>query len=256
MWQLAAGLGALAFFGQERTNSNNYDIAQSNNAWNAEQYAKRYQTQVKDLEAAGLNPAMAYNQNPGASPTAQSVTMGNSLGAAADQYRQSSINSAQVANIQADTVNKEAQADLIAAQAANLRSSAAHTEADIHRVNADTERIKTTLPQIQEDTKRLRYLQANLAESSALMAQQGQSEFVRRKHLEAMIANLARDGVIKDSEIEAIEKTGGLGRIAKEAAPIFDQFGKIIPKVNINTGPTKSPKWTPRPSESSPELRY
>jgi hypothetical protein len=222
----------LGFIGNERTNAANADIAASNNAWNAEQYAKRYQVQVKDLEAAGLNPAMAYSQNPGSAPTAQSYQATDSIAAGLNNYRQSSINSAQVANIQADTQNKEAQADLIAAQAANLRSSAAHTQADIHRVNADTERIKTTLPQIQEDTKRLRYLQANLAESSALMAQQGQSEVVRRKHLESMIANLVRDGVIKDADIQAIEKTGGLGRIAREMKPVSDIADTWLPTVN------------------------
>lgn len=222
----------LGFIGQERTNAANSDIARENNIWSAEQYAKRYQTQVADLKAAGLNPAMAYNQSPGSSPTAQSYNASDSIGAGLSNYRQSSINSAQVANIQADTANKEAQADLIQAQAANLRSSAAHTDADINRVNADTDRIRAELPRIHEDTQRLRFVQQQLAESAALMAQQGQSEVIRRKHLEATIANLKRDGVIKDADIEAIQKTGGIGRIAREIKPVSDILDDWSSKLN------------------------
>lgn len=223
---------ALGFFGQERTNAANADIARENNLWSAEQYAKRYQIQVADLKAAGLNPAMAYNQSPGSSPTAQSYNAGDSIGAGLSNYRQSSINSAQVANIQADTENKQAQADLIQAQAANLRSSAAHTDADINRVNADTDRIKADLPRIHEETKRLRYVQQQLAESAALMAQQGQSEVVRRAYLEALIANLLRDRILKDADIQAIEKTGGIGRIAREIKPVSDILDDWSSKLN------------------------
>ena len=45
--------------------------------WSAEQYAKRYQTQVKDLEAAGLNPMLAVSQGAPPAPQAQPVTLQN-----------------------------------------------------------------------------------------------------------------------------------------------------------------------------------
>lgn len=39
------------------------------NAFSAQQYATRYQTTVKDLQAAGLNPMLAYGQGAGSAPT-------------------------------------------------------------------------------------------------------------------------------------------------------------------------------------------
>ena len=57
------------------TNAANAQIAAANNAWSAQQFATRYQTTVKDLTAAGLNPMLAYTQGGGSPPTAQPVTM-------------------------------------------------------------------------------------------------------------------------------------------------------------------------------------
>lgn len=39
------------------------------NAFSAQQYATRYQTTVKDLQAAGLNPMLAYGQGAGSAPS-------------------------------------------------------------------------------------------------------------------------------------------------------------------------------------------
>jgi hypothetical protein len=117
----AAGLiGAGAnFVGGMLTNQANKDIAASNNEWSAAQYASRYQTQVKDLQAAGLNPMLSYSQSPGSSPTAQQVQFQNPVSSAVDAYdkttRAQSV-SAQIQNVNADTRLKEAQANLAATQ--------------------------------------------------------------------------------------------------------------------------------------------
>ena len=57
-------------FGQQETNRSNRALMDSSNAFNAQQFATRYQTTVKDLEAAGLNPMLAYGQGGGSPPSA------------------------------------------------------------------------------------------------------------------------------------------------------------------------------------------
>lgn len=221
--------GGLSLLGGLLTNKSREKTQQATNAFNADQYATRYQTQVKDMEAAGLNPAMSTFSSPSSPIAASAPQIDNAYSPAVDQFRQARISNAQVANIEADTENKKAQAELIEAQAAHYTSSAGQNMANTERIKAETEKIADQILNIREDTKRLRYLQFNLAEHSALMAQQGHSEVVRRQHLEAIIANLRRDGVIKDADIKAINATGGIGRLAREIKPASDIASDWIP---------------------------
>jgi len=109
----------LSYMGTQSTNDANEQVAKENNAWSAAQYASRYQTMTKDLQAAGLNPMLAYSQSPGASPSAQQVQFQNPTNSALDAYHKSSerdVMAAQIQNVTADTAVKEAQAKLIAEQ--------------------------------------------------------------------------------------------------------------------------------------------
>lgn len=108
----------LAYKGTQDTNESNQSIAQSNNAWSAAQYASRYQTMTSDMQAAGLNPMLAYSQSAGASPTAQAVQFQNPMASALEGYHKSKerdVMSAQVDNILADTKVKDETAKQIVA---------------------------------------------------------------------------------------------------------------------------------------------
>lgn len=142
----------LAYKGTQDTNKSNETIADRNNAWNAEQYATRYQTQVKDLQAAGLNPMMAYSQSPGTAPSAQAVQFQNPMASAMDAFQKSSeresmaktreVQDAQITNIEADTYLKQAQADAAEAQA-RVNTGAAAESALRQVVGNDLTRAQT-----------------------------------------------------------------------------------------------------------------
>ncbi len=60
--------GLFSLLGGERRNDAQAEQAAAANAFSAQQFATRYQTTVKDMEAAGLNPMLAYSQGGGVSP--------------------------------------------------------------------------------------------------------------------------------------------------------------------------------------------
>lgn len=107
----AAIAGGLSYLGQSNTNQANADIASQNNTWSAAQYASRYQTQVKDMEAAGLNPMLSYNTGAGAAPTAQTVQFQNALGAGVNSGLAGYTKKAELDQIKAQTALTDDTAD-------------------------------------------------------------------------------------------------------------------------------------------------
>jgi hypothetical protein len=79
------------------------------NAFSAQQFATRYQTTVKDLEAAGLNPMLAYSQGGGSPPSSASPAPVQNTKAGASQYFSEAAQKAYgAANIAMDTQQKDA----------------------------------------------------------------------------------------------------------------------------------------------------
>jgi len=114
--------GLLSVFGGERRNQAQAEQAQAANAFSAQQFATRYQTTVKDMEAAGLNPMLAYSQGGGSPPSGQQAQMQDTVTPGVESFNrtrataaQNAVQNAQVKNIEADTENKQAQASNIRA---------------------------------------------------------------------------------------------------------------------------------------------
>lgn len=104
--------GGASLLGGMNTNSANQAIAQGQEDFQAQQYATRYQTTVKDMEAAGLNPMLAYSQGPGSSPSGAAIAMQNpasGFGPAMAAGAGSALANAQTQNVMADTLTKLAK---------------------------------------------------------------------------------------------------------------------------------------------------
>jgi hypothetical protein len=200
-----AGVGLLSYLSGQKTNEANQEIAASNNAWSAEQYAKRYQTQVKDIQAAGLNPMLAYSQSPGSAPSAQQVVFQNPMSAASEGMRAVS-------------------------GAAQSLSSAKQADTQVKQIEATVDKIKEETKNIPIEGDRLKYAIQLLAEQAAKTAQEGQTQTVIRKQLEATILKLKSETTLLNLDVDAARLLDNLGRESKQLQPVVDVIRSLLRK--------------------------
>lgn len=201
--------------------------------FSAQQYATRYQTQVKDLKSAGLNPMMAYMQAPGPSPqsSAASASGFEGIGSRSTQAsNQSQMAAAQVENVKADTQNKLESSALIRAQTAKEMSSANQLDAAVTKIGQEVMNLKEQFKNIPLEGDRLRSAIYELNSSAELKLQQGMSQQQVRDQLRAAIAKLDAETDLLKLDYEAARDLGNIGREAGQLKPVVDILRSVIRK--------------------------
>lgn len=150
--------GGLSFLGTESTNSANAAQASLNRDFQATQSGTSYQRAVKDMEAAGLNPMLAYSQGGATTPGGAQAVMQNSLsnavgsgGSALSQLRASDL-------VKEQTNKTVAETDASKADAKLKLSQAAVNAASVPRIIQDTKTGFASAAQLEAVTERLRKL--------------------------------------------------------------------------------------------------
>lgn len=149
--------GGLSFLGQSSANSANQQAAQTQMDFQERMSNTQYQRAVKDLEAAGLNPMMAYGNIHTSSPSGSlGVGAQNTMSQAGQQFgdaagkgaetafKMASIDNlhAQNKQIQATTGKEQALERQAIAQANNLDSATIKNEVDVLQGLAMTDYYK------------------------------------------------------------------------------------------------------------------
>lgn len=128
--------GLSNYFGTRDTNRTNAKIAQKQMDFQAQQSSTAYQRAVKDLEAAGLNPMLAYQQGGASSSAGAGFQAQNELGTAVNSAVDARRQFAEVRNLQEQ--NKKLKADVGVAKAmkTNVQMDSEVKAASVNQMNA------------------------------------------------------------------------------------------------------------------------
>lgn len=206
--------------------------ANAANDFSAAQYATRYQTTVKDMEAAGLNPALAYGGISGSSPSGVAAQVGSPAEGASSAYMaglQSDLIKAQVENTQADSVKKRSEAELAQAQIGATGASADQSRASIAFMEQQGKKIMEEIKNIPKDGDRLVALVKNLSASSDLMAKQGLSAQAQAEQLKELARKTFNEADLTMLDVQAALKFDNFGREFQQYKPIIDLLKHLFP---------------------------
>jgi len=208
-------------------------------AFSAQQYATRYQTQTEDMKKAGINPMLSVSSGAGSQPTSTAASPGSN-------FTQSQLNSAQIANINADTENKDAQRKLLEAQASQATASAAQSTANLSQIDATVEKIKADTAHVKGNTNYevqqdiLEQTAYHLSQLAYQARQQGMTTAMQRQVIQQTVKKLINENIISEKDIDAMNKTGNLGRLARELQPASDIAGDWLNPSKWFTNKSKS----------------
>jgi len=225
--------GVAGFLGQQETNAQNRQLAAENTAFQERMSNTAYQRQVKDLEASGLNPMLAYVKGGGAStPSGTVAQMSSPVSAgisSAESSARSSLTTKQVpkveaetSNIGADTINKRAQRYLIEAQTGLAGVTSDEKRSHISLMENQSAKIVSEIKNIPLEGDRLIALAKQLRTATELTGFQIGTEEQRAKQMSWMAVKTMLEGDLLSLDKAAILKAENFGKEFGQYKGIID----------------------------------
>lgn len=242
--------GLIGNKGQESANAANAEIAASTNKATMDFQERMsntsWQRGVKDMEAAGLNPMLAYGMGGASVPSgsSQTATMHNASAPLAHAVSNAAFSAANVENTHADTAKKVAEAEQASAQASTSRSQALLNEVLARKAEQDTavssatasnlsiqsDVLRATVPKIVAETSNIRSDSARLDAITKKVIEETKNVPLERSQIAATIQQIytltAKHK--QDIAIEAPTASNTSVGMPRWVSPFLPDFSKLI----------------------------
>jgi hypothetical protein len=203
--------GALSFLGGREQNVASAQAAARQMEFQKEMSDTSFQRQVKDLEAAGINPMLVTKLGGASTPAGAMPSFVNPAAMATQSF--SAMQSSGAAAKQAET-------------AENL------SDAQIDKINAEITNIKAVTRNLDSEEKRIWATTYMLNSQAELMIQQGVSQRVIRDHFTAMITKLKSETKLLDNQAAVEAAFNDIGRSVGQFSKTAELLIQIIKGVS------------------------
>jgi len=200
-------------------------------AFSAQQYATRYQTQTEDMKKAGINPMLSVSSGAGSQPTSSAASPGSN-------FTQAALNSAQMENLKANTRKTNAEATIVEDVGGDQAKATLNqtlqntglTASQITKVNAETENAIAQLQNIKDENLKIKRAAELLYQQANLASQQQLSETQKYEVLKAQTQLMIAQTGLANLDIDAAKALDNLGRTSQQLKPIVDMLRVFLRK--------------------------
>lgn len=240
---IGGGLDAMlandqASAGQAAANQANINQARAQMDFQERMSNTAYQRAVADMEAAGLNPMLAYQQGGASTPSGSMAAIQNAqlAGAQAEQYSASAAQS----SAQAAVTPSQGELNVASASESRARTVLAQRTADktvqeTRNLETDQDRLKVLIDNLHKEGENLYKHGLNLTEignqlraSISLMGKQGLNVDALTVNAEETLKVLRNQASLLGYDVEAAKDWGNMGREVGQAMPLLNLIRMIL----------------------------